>query len=154
MKPQVYLPVHCSSCLGAALLPAASGERLWCPRCGAAATVLPGESYGDADTPLFERLAVTVQSELHTARVAKNVMAELRDARGRSEALGAILLRITDDLPGLRFLLPPLYLKGTTSAQHLLMTRAVGMLLTLVGARLRSLEAGSADGGGLRAKHA
>jgi hypothetical protein len=81
-------------------------------------------------------------------------MAELRDARGRSEALGAILLRITDDLPGLRFLLPPLYLKGTTSAQHLLMTRAVGMLLTLVGARLRSLEAGSADGGGLRAKHA
>lgn len=105
--------------------------------------MVPGESYGDGDVPLFERVAAAVDSELVTGRVPQKIMAELRKGRAGSEAPDAILLRIADDLPGLRFLIPALYPRRTTPADRQQMTRAMGILLALVGARLHRLEGGT-----------
>jgi hypothetical protein len=138
----VYVPVLCSSCLRSHLLPAASGEGLTCRECGGAASVVPSETYGEDDILLFERVSAAVHSDL-TARAAQDIVAELRDGRGRSESLAAILLRVVDDLPGLRFLIPALYPPRFRHVHRLQMARAMGMVLTLVAARLRRFEAGS-----------
>lgn len=140
VKPQVYLPVFCSTCSTTHLLRVVSGEEPACRKCGGAASVLPSEAYGEGDVPVFERLATVVDSELRTSSSAHRVIAELSDARGRSEGPESILLRITDDLPGLQFLIPALYQMRTTPARRLEMERAMGMVLVLVRARLRRFE--------------
>ncbi len=94
--------------------------------------------------PLFERVASAVDSELCTDRTARKIMAELRHVRGGSEAPEAILLRIIDDLPGLRFLTPARYPRRTTPADRQKIARAMGMLLSIAGARLRRSEVGRA----------
>jgi hypothetical protein len=104
--------------------------------------VVPGESYGGEDVPLFERLAAAVESDLRSDRVARKLTAELRDARIGREAPEATLLRLMDELPGLRFLIPALYPRRMTLADRAQMVRALGMLRALVGARLRQMEAG------------
>jgi hypothetical protein len=102
--------------------------------------VLPGECYGEEDVALFERLASALATDLVTARLTRKIGAELSDARARHEAPETTLLRVTDDLPGLRFLMPALGLERTTIAHRAQMARAIGMVLTMVGARLRVLE--------------
>ena len=142
MKSQVYVPVLCSACLRSYLLPAASGNGLSCRDCGGTASVVPGETYGEADIPLFERVSAAVQADL-TARAAQDIIAELRDARDRSDSLEARLLRVADDLPGLRFLIPALHPKQVRAVHRVQIARGLGMVLTLVSARLRRFEAGS-----------
>jgi hypothetical protein len=141
VKSDVYLPVLCSSCLGSCLLPAASAEELFCRKCGGAANVVPGETYGEGDVPLFERVSAAVESHLRTARAARKIVAEVRDARPRTYPPEAILLRVTDELPGLEFLIPTLHSKRITPAHRIQMARGLGMVLTLVAARLRCFEA-------------
>jgi hypothetical protein len=142
VKSQVYVPVLCSACLHTYLLPAASGDGLSCRDCGGAASVVPGETYGEDDLPLFERVSATVHADL-TARAAQDILAELRDARGRTDSQEATLLRVADDLPGLRFLIPALYPKQVRAVHRAQIARGLGMVLTLVSARLRRFEAGS-----------
>lgn len=127
------------------LLPAASGEPLICPKCGSSANAIPGARYGASDTPLFGRVAAAIDAELHTPRLARKLLAELRDAPSRREPPEAILLRITDDLPGLGFLIVALYPKRMTSAHRVQMLHAMGIVQTLVAARLRCLEREVAD---------
>jgi hypothetical protein len=105
--------------------------------------VVPGETYGEGDVPLFERVSAAVDSDLRTARAAQKIVTELRAARGRSDPFEAILLRVTDDLPGLGFLIPALYSKGKIPVHRVQLARGVGMLLTLVTARLRCFETGA-----------
>jgi len=102
--------------------------------------VVPGERYAEEDLPLFERLASSLATDLVTARLTRKIAAELRDARARHETPETTLLRVTDDLPGLRFLIPALGLERTTNAHRAQMARAIGMVLSMVAARLRVLE--------------
>jgi hypothetical protein len=148
VKSQVYLPVLCSVCLRSYLLPAASGEGLSC-ECGGTASVVPSETYGAEDIPLFERVSAAVHSDL-IAQTAQDIVADLRDLRGKTDSLDSILLRVTDDLPGLRFLIPALYPKQLRPVHRVQLARALGMVLTLVSARLRRFEANS---GGKPAGH-
>jgi hypothetical protein len=83
-----------------------------------------------------------VDSGLRSAQAARQIVAELRDARHRSDPPEANLLRVVDELPGLGFLIPALYAKRITPAQRVQIARALGMVLTLVAARLRCFEAG------------
>jgi hypothetical protein len=140
VKSQVYVPVLCCVCLRAYLLPAASGEGLCCRECGGTARVLPGEMYSEGDIPLFERISEAVHSDL-SAWAAREIVTELRDARGRSDSLEAVLLRVTDNLPGLRFLIPALYPKQVRSVHRGQIARGLSMVLTLVSARLRLFQA-------------
>jgi hypothetical protein len=135
------LPALCTSCLRSCLLPAASDEELFCRKCGGAANVVPGETYGEGDIPLFERVSAAVESHLRTARAAQKIVTELRDARRRSDPPEAILLRVTDDLPGMEFLIATLHSKRITPAHRIQMARGLGMVLTLAAARLRCFEA-------------
>lgn len=107
--------------------------------------MVPGETYGEGDVPLFERVASAVDSDLGSARAARNIVTELRYARSRSEPPEAILLRVTDDLPSLRFLVPAFCSRRTTPAHRVQMARAVGMLVTIVGARMRGFETEPTD---------
>jgi hypothetical protein len=136
-------------CLRSYLLPAASGEGLSCRECGGTASVVPSETYGADDIPLFERVSAAVQSDL-IAQTAQDIVADLRDLRGKTDSLESILLRVTDDLPGLRFLIPALYPKQVRSVHRVQIARALGMVLTLVSARLRRFEA---NAGGKPAGH-
>jgi hypothetical protein len=102
--------------------------------------VVPSEIYGETDIPLFERVSAAVQSDL-TALAARKVLAELQDARGRSEALEAVLLRIVDDLPGLHFLIPAAYPKQLRAEYRAQMARGLAMVFTLVSARLPRFQA-------------
>jgi hypothetical protein len=104
--------------------------------------VVPGETYGEGDIPLFARVAAAVESHLRTARAARKIVAELRDARPRSDPPEAILLRVTDELPGMEFLIPTLHSKRITPAHRIQIARGLGMVRTLVAARLRCLEIG------------
>jgi hypothetical protein len=142
VKSQVYVPVLCSACLRTYLLPAASGDGLSCRDCGGPASVVPGQTYGEDDVALFERVSAAVHADL-TARAAQDILAELRDARGRTDSLEATLLRVADDLPGLRFLIPALNPKQVRAVHRVQIARGLGMVLTLVSARLRRFEAGS-----------
>jgi hypothetical protein len=143
VKSEAYLPVLCSACLRTYLLPAASGTELSCRECGGTASVVPGETYGEGDIPLFERVSAAVDSGLRSAQAARQIVAELRDARHRSDPPEANLLRVVDELPGLGFLIPALYAKRITPAHRVQIARGLGMVLTLVAARLRCFEAGS-----------
>jgi hypothetical protein len=140
VKSEVYVPVLCSSCLRGYLLRVVSGEGLNCRACGGPASVVPSEIYGETDIPLFERVSAAVQSDL-TALAARKVLAELQDARGRSEALEAVLLRIVDDLPGLHFLIPAAYPKQLRAEYRAQMARGLAMVFTLVSARLPRFQA-------------
>jgi hypothetical protein len=142
VKSQVYLPVLCSVCLRGYLLPTASGEGLSCRDCGGTASVVPSETYGEDDIPLFERVAAAVHSDL-TARTAQDIVADLRNIRGKTDSLEAMLLRVTDDLPGLRFLIPALYPKHVRPVHRMQIARGLAMVLTLVSARLRRFESSS-----------
>jgi hypothetical protein len=104
--------------------------------------VIPSETYNEADIPLFECVSAAVHSDL-TARAAQQIVAELRAARGRTDSLEAILLRVTDDLPGLAFLITALDPKQIRSVHRAQMARGMAMVLTLASARLRRFEAGS-----------
>ena len=74
-------------------------------------------------------------------RTAERVVAELRDVALRLEAPESVLLRVVDFLPTLHFLIPALYLQQTVALEKVLVVRACGMLLTIVTARLRDLDA-------------
>jgi hypothetical protein len=104
--------------------------------------VLPSEAYGEDDIPLFDRVSAAVHSDV-TARTAHDIVADLRNVRGKTDSLEAILLRVTDDLPGLRFLIPALYPKHVRPVHRMQIARGLGMVLTLVSARLRRFEASS-----------
>lgn len=106
--------------------------------------MVPGESYVEDDAALFDRVAAAVDAELRTLRVAQKIVADLRGAQRASERPELVLLRITDDLPGLRFLIPSLYTQRPTQAHRAQLVRGMGMVLTVVSARLRSLEAATA----------
>lgn len=93
--------------------------------------MLPGETYGEDDVPLFEKVAAAIDGHLPTGPVARRIAAELREARGRSDPAETILLRIVDDIPGLRFLLPALYRKTMAPTHRAQLQRALGMVLTL-----------------------
>jgi len=140
VNPQVYLPARCSTCRRTDLLRAAPGAELSCRHCGGAASVVPGETYGEGDVPLFERVSVALGSDLTTARAARKIAAELRDARGRGEPHEAILLRLTDDLPSLRFLIQALCSGRPSPGQRTQMARAIGMVITIAQARVRDFE--------------
>jgi hypothetical protein len=101
---------------------------------------LPGESYVESDVPLFERIEDAIRPLVISRRTAERVVTDLRDVALRAEAPEAILLRIVDFLPSLHFLIPALYLQPSLVLERSMLTRATGMVRTIVSTRLRELE--------------
>jgi hypothetical protein len=110
-----------------------------CRTCGTESVVLPGAIYGEADVSLFERIETSVRSLQVSRGVAERVMLELRDVALRANAPESVLLNVVDHLPTLHFLIPALHVEPTLPPERRVLTRATGMVLTIISARLREL---------------
>jgi hypothetical protein len=140
MATSPYLPVQCAACGKTQLAASQVGEVPSCRNCGAPTAFVPGESYTEADVPLFERIEAAIHPVPLSRRTAERVVTELRDVALRAEAPEAILLRIVDFLPSLHFLIPALYLQPSLLLERSMLARAAGMVRTIVSTRLRGLE--------------
>jgi hypothetical protein len=116
------------------------GQIPTCRTCGGPTAILPGESYAESDTQLFERIEAAIRPVVISRRTAERIVSELRDVVLRGEAPEAILLRVVDFLPSLHFLIPALYLQPTLAQERALLSRATGMVQTIINARLRELN--------------
>lgn len=134
-----YLPVLCTPCARVNLQSVQPGQVPTCRTCGAESVVLPGAVYGEADVSLFERIETSVRSLQISRGVAERVMLELRDVALRANAPESVLLNVVDHLPTLHFLIPALHVEPTLAPERQLLTRATGMVLTIISARLREL---------------
>jgi hypothetical protein len=139
-----YLPVFCKACQKLQLKPVEPGQMPSCNVCAKPAFVLPGETYAESDVPLFDRVVSAMNHVTLSRRTCEQVATELRNVALRT-APEAVLLRVVDLLPSLHFLLPALYLQPTRQLDRVMMTRAGGMALTIVTARLRELEGSGAQ---------
>ncbi len=140
MKAAAYVPVSCSECTSLHLQLVEAGAPVSCAGCGGPALVLPGATYEPSDVDLFERIDAAVRFDLKSAGAGYRLASDLRHPTSRAETPAEILLRLVDELPSLSFLLPPLCVKPPSPAQTAEMTRATGMLPTIVVARMRQLE--------------
>jgi hypothetical protein len=136
----IYLPVACRECQQIRLQPLRAGQESTCQLCGSTGVVLPSPSYSEGDCPLFERIEEGVRSRRLSRQAAERVLRELRDVTRRAQSPEAVLLEVVDQVPSLHFLVPGLQLEGEAAPKRALLTRAAGMLLTIVAARLRQLE--------------
>lgn len=101
---------------------------------------MPGEAYGEDDVELFEQLDAAVHSDLTSEQTGRRLARELRDSGSSAKVAERTLLRLIDDLPRLRFLVPALRLQPTSAQDRTLMSRALGMLLMILNARTSLLE--------------
>lgn len=111
-----------------------------CRGCGAPTTILPGAAYSREDVELFEELDAAVRSDLTSEQAGRRLGRELRAAGSSVDVAERTLLRLVDDLPRLRFLLPALRLKPTSLQDRALMARALGMIEMILNARTSLLE--------------
>lgn len=125
-----YLPVFCESCQRTRLQPRAEGVAI-CAACGEAARIVPGALYREADVERFDAIDAALQASGVAERDGRRVAALLSDVAQRSRAPLVTLNRVIDFLPGLRSLLPE------TAEQFAALPRVLGMIDTIVGARLR-----------------
>jgi hypothetical protein len=143
MVSAAHLPVLCKACQKLRLKPVEPGQTPICSDCDTPVFILPGETYVESDGPLFDRVVTAMNHATLSRRTCEQVAAELRNAALRTSP-EAVLLRVVDFLPSLHFLLPALYLQPTRQLDRVMMTRAGGMVLTIVMARLRELEGSAA----------
>jgi len=97
---------------------------------------VPSESYGARDVPLFERIEGAFRQAELSRRDLMVTLASTGDVGLRVRALDSVLLRVLDQLPQLHFLLPSLYGVKAMPFDRAGLTRAIGMLRTMVAARL------------------
>jgi hypothetical protein len=102
-----------------------------CAACGEAARIVPGALYREADVERFDAIDAALQASGVAERDGRRVAALLSDVAQRSRAPLVTLNRVIDFLPGLRSLLPE------TAEQFAALPRVLGMIDTIVGARLR-----------------
>jgi hypothetical protein len=116
-----------------------------CPACGGRGSILPGELYTAADVPIFERVAALVKQARLDARSVRRLIAELGQVSTRAIAPELALLHALDVLPGLHFLLPAVCLDRPSGGfDETQLRRASGMLLIVISAQLRRIEAENA----------
>jgi len=122
-----WLPALCSACSLVQLLPLEPGQvhTQPCRSCGGQCSVLPGEMYAESDAPLFARIEAPLRPMVLPPRTLQRVLG---------------LRRVIDFLPPLHFLLPELGLESRPALERTHLVRASGMVMAILGARLRSLQ--------------
>ena len=137
-----WLPALCSACSLTRLLPVEPGQVRTepCRSCGGQCSVLPGEMYAENDAPLFARIEASLRAMVLSPRTLQQVLAQVKNVTGRAGSPEQALLRVIDILPPLHFLLPELGLESRPARERTHSMRACGMVMAIVGARLRRLE--------------
>jgi hypothetical protein len=123
--PPMLIPTHCDACMRAALVAALLVEAGYgrCEGCGAAARVLPGETYGPQDEPLFVALEESVAGAGLTPLHAVHLAVALD---GRNTLPGVGLKRLAQMLPS------PTILDLLAANDSSAMRKAEGMLVALL----------------------
>jgi hypothetical protein len=140
MTDAAWLPISCARCARVQLQLVQPGDVPTCRSCGAYSTVFPGATYLESDVPLFDRIEAAIRPLNISRGVAERVLQELRDVARRTNAPESVFLQIVDFLPPLHFLIPALRLEQPGPRERQVLTRATGMVLTIVSSRLRALE--------------
>jgi hypothetical protein len=126
-----YLPVSCRSCGRAGLAEVRAESDVTCQRCGARASIVPGEAYQERDAALFDQLEDVVHDAQLSEPDASQVAALLTDVSKRTRAPELVMSRVLAFLPKLTFL------SATPPAERSRLVRALGMLLPIIGTRFR-----------------
>lgn len=103
-----------------------------CPECGGPADVVPGQSYQAVDSELFQRIEKAMHARRPSPSVGHRLAASLGDAYARSHRPAQLLASLIDAIPELQFL------QNELSRHPDRMTRALGMVLIVLSAHLRS----------------
>jgi len=125
-----YLPVFCESCQTTRLQPRAEGVAI-CAACGEQARIVPGGLYRETDVERFGSIDAALRGSAVEERDVRRAAALLSDVAQRRQAPLVMLNGVIDFLPCLRFLLPD------TAEEFAALPRVLGMIDTIVGARLR-----------------
>jgi hypothetical protein len=96
--------------------------------------------YAESDAPLFARIEASLRPMVLPPRTLQRVLAELKNVTDRAASPDQGLRRVIDFLPPLHFLLPELGLESRPALERTHLVRASGMVMAIVGARLRSLQ--------------
>lgn len=126
----LFLPSQCHACWRACLTPLARAACTPCPKCGGRTQITPGELYRAEDADLFDRIESAVNRGGLTESQRLEVTAELNNVVERTRAPEAMLTRLIEMLPCLRFLLDD----SPTARDRLV--RGMGMLLAIVSGQL------------------
>jgi hypothetical protein len=96
-----FIPTHCEACSRSALVSADAihGGITQCIDCGATASSLPGESYGEEDVALYHDVATALRDAGVTPMQARQLAQDL-EAKSLLEP-GRCLRRVVQTLPSL-----------------------------------------------------
>ena len=140
-----FVPLHCEACDRTSLQLLEPGIVAICPVCGARGSILPGEIYTEADVAIFERFAALVKAAQLSARHVRHVIAELSQVPAGNLSPELALLQMLELIPGLHLVVSTLCLNRTKGEFDVLkLRRASGILLVVVSAQLRRIEAENA----------
>jgi hypothetical protein len=133
----LYLPTACDSCDRTWLAPPGIEAGATCPFCGGPAHVVPGETYRAEDVELFERIERAIRVAQLAELSSRRLWATLSDVAERGRRPEQLLLPASDAIPALQFVYEAF------AADRAQLSRAVGMILVVITAHLRALEAGT-----------
>ena len=121
-----FIPTHCEACSRSALVSAGAihGGITQCIGCGATASSLPGESYGEEDVALYHNVATALRDAGVTPLQARQLAQDL-EAKSLLEP-GRCLRRVVQALPSLSVLEP------LVNGEPLALRKLEGMLAILL----------------------
>jgi hypothetical protein len=96
--------------------------------------VVPGESYRADDIPLFDKIESAIFAAQPPEQVSQRLWDTLSNVSERSRRPDVLVRAVVDAIPGLQFLIDAF---ADDRAQ---LGRAVGIILAVLNARLRTLE--------------
>jgi hypothetical protein len=140
-----HLPTACYACDRSWLALPGLDKVAACPSCGRPTEVVPGESYQVDDVALFERLEGVVRNSQLTRLASHRLWAILSDVTGRARRPELLFVAVVDAMPALRFLETSLPEETGLPEGRAHLVRAAGMILVILTAHLRALDAREAS---------
>ncbi|HXK19251.1 MAG TPA: hypothetical protein VNG33_15665 [Polyangiaceae bacterium] len=135
MPSDLYFPTACDSCDRTWLAPPGLEPGATCRFCSEPAQVVPGETYRAEDIGLFERIESAVYAAQLAQLPSQRLWATLSEVAERGRRPDLLLRPVINAMPALQFV-QEAFVEDRTQLAH-----AVGMILVVITAHLRALEA-------------
>ena len=138
MPPASHLPTACHACDRSWLAPLDLDHVAKCPSCGGVSVVVPGESYQADDVALFDRIERALREKQLSRLASHRLWAILSNVPERARRPDLLLFPIVDAMPALGFVQTEL------AQDRARLSHVAGMILVVIVAHLRALDASSA----------
>jgi len=129
-----YLPTACCICSRTWLAPPTFDLPSTCQFCQGAAQIVPGESYRADDIPLFDKIESAISAAHPSEQVSHRLWGTLSNVAERWRRPESLVVVAIDAIPRLRFL------SEAFTDDRTQLARAIGMILAVLSARLRTFE--------------